>query len=73
MLPTHYSTPAVEEGEESYHPCVECEDPRELLQHTDQLMPPLEIRLESFEENEWDSATISEQPECRSTVDTMSV
>ena len=32
--------------------CVECEFPRELLLHTDQLMPPLEIRFERFEENE---------------------
>ena len=53
MLPTHYSTPVVEEGEESYHPCVECEDPRELLLHRDQLNPPLEIGFQRFEENIW--------------------
>ena len=34
---------AVEEEEESSHPCVECETPRELLIHTEQLMPPLLI------------------------------
>ena len=41
-------SPAVEEEEESSCPCVECEVPRELLLHTDQLMPPLEIRFERF-------------------------
>ena len=40
---------------------VECEVPRELLLHTDQLMPPLEIGFERFEENELDSATNPEQ------------
>ena len=39
---------------------VECKVPRELLLYTDQLMPPLEIRFERFEENELDSATILE-------------
>ena len=29
--------------DESSHPCVECKVPRELLLHTDKLMPPLEI------------------------------
>ena len=42
---------AVEEEEESSHPCVEFEVPRELLLHTEQLMPPLEIEFKSFEEN----------------------
>ena len=41
------------EEEESSRPCVECEVPRELLLHRDQLMPPLEIRFERFEENIW--------------------
>ena len=31
--------------------CVECKVLRELLLHTDQLMPPLEIGFERFEEN----------------------
>ena len=57
----HYNTLAVEEEEESFHPCVECEVPRELLLHRDQLMPPLEIGFERFEENELDSATNLEQ------------
>ena len=52
---------------------VECEVPREFLLHTNQLMPPLEIGFERFEENELDSAIIPEQPECRSTVVTLSV
>ena len=51
----------MEEEEESSCPCVECEVPRELLLHTDQLMPPLEIGFERFEENELDNATIPEQ------------
>ena len=42
-----------EEEEESSHPCVECEVPRELLLHMHQLMPPLEIGFERFEENIW--------------------
>ena len=50
---------AVEEEEESSHPCVECELLRELLLHTQQLMPPLDIGFERFEENELDNATIS--------------
>ena len=58
MLPTHYNTPAVHNEEKLYCPCVECEVPRELLLHTDQLMPPLEIGFERFEENELDNATI---------------
>ena len=33
--------------------CVECKVPRELLLHTDQLLPPLEIRFERLEENIW--------------------
>ena len=57
----HFNTPAVEEEEESSCPCVECEVPRELLLHTDQLIPPLEIRFERFEKNELDHATIPEQ------------
>ena len=44
---------AVEEEDESSCPCVECEVPRELLLHRDQLMPPLKIRFERFEENIW--------------------
>ena len=51
---------AVEE-EESSCPCVEYEVPRKLLLHTDQLMPPLEIGFERFEENELDNATIPEE------------
>ena len=51
----------MEEEEELSRPCVECEVPRELLLHTDQLMPPLEIGFERFEENELDSATIPQQ------------
>ena len=51
-----YSSPvqfilAVEEKEESFHYCVECEVPRKLLLHSDQLMPPLDIGFERFEEN----------------------
>ena len=41
----------MEEEEESSCPCIECEVPRELLLHTDQLMPPLEIGFEKFEDN----------------------
>ena len=52
-------SPVVEE-EESSLPCVECEIPIELLLHTNQLMPPLEIEFERFEENELDSKTIPE-------------
>ncbi len=33
----------MEEEEESSHLYIECKVPRELLLHTDQLMPPLEI------------------------------
>ena len=49
------------EEEESSRLCLECEVPRELLLHTDQLMPPLEIGFERFEKNELDHATIPEQ------------
>ena len=49
------------EEEESSCPCVECEVPRDLLLHTDQLIPPLEIGFKRFEENELDSATILEE------------
>ena len=49
------------EEDESSGPCVECEVHRELLLHTDQLMPPLEIRFERFEEIELDNATIPEE------------
>ena len=52
---------AVEEEEESYCPCVECEVPRELLLHTYQLMHPLKIRFERFEKNGLDSGTITEE------------
>ena len=41
----------MEEEEESSHSCVEFEVPRELLLHRHQLMSPLEIGLERFEEN----------------------
>ena len=62
--------------EESSSPSVECEVPRELPLHTNQLMPPPEIGFERFEENELDSATIPEEQEelgdPRSIVDTMS-
>ena len=51
----------MEEEEVSSYPCVECEVPRELLLHTDQLMPPLEIGFKRFEENELDNATIPEE------------
>ena len=44
-----------------WHFCIECDVPRELLLHTDQLMPPLEIRFKWFEENELDNATIPEK------------
>ena len=43
----------MEEEEESSGPYVECEVPRELLLHRDQLMPPLEIGFERFKENVW--------------------
>jgi len=43
----------VEDEEESSGLCVEWEVPRELLLHRDQLMPPLEIGFERFEENIW--------------------
>ena len=39
-------SPALEEEEESSHPYVECEVPRELFLHRDNLMPPLEIGFE---------------------------
>ena len=53
-------------------PCIVCEVPRELVLHTDQLMPPLEIGFERFEENELESATILEHEEldCRIRVPT---
>ena len=38
----------MEEEEESSRPCVECEVPKELLLHRDQLMPPLENGFERF-------------------------
>ena len=44
--------------------CVECKVPQELLLHTDQLMPPLELEkigFERFEENELDHATMQEE------------
>ena len=47
----HYNTPAVEEELSGF--CVKSEVPRELLLHRDQLMPPLEIGFERFEENIW--------------------
>ena len=43
----------MEEKEESSGPYVESEVSRELLLHTDQLMPPLDIGFERFEENIW--------------------
>ena len=52
ILPTHNSSLAMEEKEESSHPCVDSEVPRELLLHSDQLMPPLKFGFERFEENE---------------------
>ena len=54
-------SPAAKEEEDSYHLCVECEVPRELLLHTDQLMPPLETGSERFEEYKLDGATILKQ------------
>ena len=53
ILPTHYDALAVEEEKESSRPCVEYEVPRDLIQHRDHLMPPLEIGFERFEENIW--------------------
>ena len=47
----YYNTPGVKEEEESSCLCVEREVPRELLLHREQLMPPLEIVFERFEEN----------------------
>ena len=66
MLPTHYHTFYNFLLRCSAHNIVEystieCKVPRELLLHTDQLMPPLEIGFERFEENELDNATIPEQ------------
>ena len=58
MLPNHYNSLGVEEEEESSHPCVECEDPRKLLLQTHQLIPPLKIGFERFEENKWTSITL---------------
>ena len=43
----------MEEEEELSCPCVECEVPRELLPHRDQLMPPLVIGFKRFEDNIW--------------------
>ena len=54
-------SPAAKEEEDSYHLCVEFEVSRELLLHTDQLMPPLDIGLERFEEYKLDGATILKQ------------
>ena len=51
----------MEEENESSRPCVECEVPRELLLHRDQLMPPPEIGFERFDEYKLDGATILEQ------------
>ena len=51
----------MKEEEDSSHPCVEWEVPRELLLDTDQLMPALEIGFERFEENKLDGATILEK------------
>ena len=44
---------AVKEEEETSRPCVECDVPRELLLHRDQLNPPLEIGFERLGENVW--------------------
>ena len=65
----------MEEDEESYYPCVECEFPRKSLLIRGKLIPTLKIRFERFEQNELDSATMGEEQELdrRSTVDTMSV
>ena len=41
----------VEEEEESSHPCVECEVPRELLLHRSKLISPPVLGFERFEEN----------------------
>ena len=41
----------MEEEEESSRPCVDYEVPRELLPHRDNLIPPLDIGFERFEEN----------------------
>ena len=49
------------EEEESTHSYVEFVVPSKLLLHRDQLMSPLEIRFERFEENELSSTTILEE------------
>ena len=49
----------MEEG--SFGPCIECEVLRELLLHTDQLIPPLENGFERFEENELDVKHVTEE------------
>ena len=41
----------MEEEIESSRSCVECEVPRELLLHRDQLMPSVVIGFERFEKN----------------------
>ena len=51
----------MEKEEESSHPCVEWEVPRELLLDTDQLLPALEIGIERCEEYKLDGATILEK------------
>ena len=43
----------MEEEEEASHPCLECEVSWDLLLHSDQLMPPLDIGFKRFEENTW--------------------
>ena len=50
----------MKEEEESPCVCVEWEVPREFLLHRDQLIPPLEIGFERFEEKKMDHATILE-------------
>ena len=43
----------MEEEEESSHPCVECEVPRELRLHRSELIPPPVLGFERCEENEY--------------------
>ena len=54
----------MEEEEESSCPCVECKFPRELLLHREQLIPPLEIGFERFEENIWIVQQYQQQEQC---------
>ena len=54
-----HCSPIVEKEEESSRPCVVWEVPRELLLHMDQLMPPLDIGFEKFEEKILENIVVS--------------